>query len=616
MITVNVTATDYTVASSSVEYPVTVTADNTLFTVTSQVSTFTVTNVSPIITFSTEGAGFDFAIKHRGEWEPNGGYTRNDVVRYENSIYICEIQFTDILNSEVSPLLDTSNWELFYWNQWTKQYLTITNWLDVGTDISAGGNLTVDGNGSFGGTLAVTSTATIGGPLTVSNSITGDSLLINNDADITGEVTAGTLVVSTGTFTDLTVGNQFTINGLRYPIDKGTYGQVLYTGGTETNVAAWVNLGELTRWELNEDLRTRGFNIVSNGSSIPLIIGGGVTGDFHNSITFNPVGLLTAARIDIDGNTKFLDDVRIEGDLRVAGTTTLDDLRVNSLNGVGDIPQIIDVESGFRFSDGTIQTSALGIPLPIATTSTLGGIIVGDYLNINTATGLLSVNTTTLSSAVLNTATDTLLGGIKVGEYLSINPSTGVLTVNTATLGPALVDIVLPIASDTVLGGVRIPSVSEDTQVGLQINSENGDLTLRPASTTVLGGIVVGSGLAISEGGVLSTTGAAIGNVSLTQDMETNGYKIRLGNGYDTTNITLGFNGVEINTPNSTTTSIALKSPVVVAGYDIYNSKIQASAYYDFSGTGAAFFPANVQFSDDTIQRTAWRGYDQGLIEL
>ena len=103
-------------------------------------------------------------------------------------------------------------------------------------------------------------------------------------------------------------------------------------------------------------------------------------------------------------------------------------------------------------------------------------------------------------------------------------------------------------------------------------------------------------------------------DLSLTQDMETNGYQIQYSTTVTDINIDLTTSGVDINTPNSTATTINLKSPVVIAGYDIYNSKVQASGYYNFAGTGAAFFPANIKFSDDTIQRTAWRGYDQGLI--
>ena len=59
---------------------------------------------------------------------------------------------------------------------------------------------------------------------------------------------------------------------------------------------------------------------------------------------------------------------------------------------------------------------------------------------------------------------------------------------------------------------------------------------------------------------------------------------------------------------------IILGSDAVQLGYDQYHSTLRVSDIYNFAGTGAPFFPAGVQYQDNTIQRTAWRGYDQGLI--
>jgi hypothetical protein len=41
---------------------------------------------------------------------------------------------------------------------------------------------------------------------------------------------------------------------------------------------------------------------------------------------------------------------------------------------------------------------------------------------------------------------------------------------------------------------------------------------------------------------------------------------------------------------------------------------LHVRAIYNYDGTFAPFFPAGVQYQDQTVQRTAWRGYDQGLI--
>jgi hypothetical protein len=61
----------------------------------------------------------------------------------------------------------------------------------------------------------------------------------------------------------------------------------------------------------------------------------------------------------------------------------------------------------------------------------------------------------------------------------------------------------LPIASASVLGGVRIPSGGP-----ISINSGNGDLSLRVATTSVTGIVRVGSGLSIDGSGVLSVSAA------------------------------------------------------------------------------------------------------------
>jgi hypothetical protein len=724
MITVEVTTTNYIVSATEATYNVTVSADNTLFTITNVTPSFTVTNVTPLITFTADGTGFDFVQKNRGAWVSGERYYRNDVVYYQYSTYICAVDPLSYVESATPPLTDTTNWELFIFNEWPRAYLTVTNWLNVGSTATIGGPLVVNNSATITGTLAVSTSTTIGGNLSV-----------NGNFNLAGSITA-----ANGTFTNsLRVGGAtsgtFYINGLQYPRDKGTYGQVLYTNGTTD--AAWVNLGELTFWELSEDLKTEGFNIVSNGVGNQLTVGGGQTGNFHNSIKFNTVA--NGSDIDVHGTTNFDDNVNITGNVVIQGGVTMQNkLRVNDVLGIegwtGSTATFVKVNTGIKFPDGTTQTSAFSLPVAsiyqlggikvgdglymglgirsqylnvsTATTATIGGVIVGEYLSINTGTAVLTVNTTTLAAAIgqssytlpiatnstlggirvgptldintttgvlnadyattasvgvvqvgeflsvttdtaivsVNTATlmpyiaqfgipiasDSILGGIRVGDFLTINSSTGVMSINTATLAPALVDLSIPIASETVLGGVRVADSST-----IDINTTTGDISVPIATGVVLGVVKVGTGLSIDGGGTLRlSSGNSYGDISLTEDMETNGYSIRRGSILPNANVkmfldtnkavlqggtvgvdvTVTTSTVEINTLNTTTNSIQLKSPIIVAGYDIYNSKVQASSYYNFEGTGAAFFPANIKFSDDTIQRTAWRGYDQGLI--
>lgn len=593
MIEVIVTSTNYNVGFSTTTSNITVTSDNTLFTVTNTVYNFTVTNYAPEFTFMTDGNQFDFVVKHRGEWESGATYTRNDVVRFENSIYICSIGVLDTLTSEFNPVEDFYSWELFYWNQWDKKYLTITGPLTVG------GQLSVAQTGTFASDLSVGASMNVSQNLNV-----GQSVDINGQVDIAGDINGGgnltidsdfsaggngsfgldldvggSFIATTGTFTTtLSVGEPgttgtFYINGLRYPTNKGTYGQVLYTGGDETSQAAWVNLGELVFWSLSDDLITNGFKIVTGVSETEpnpsLTIGSGVTGALRSKIVFpeggNTIDIDAISGVDISGGSNSIglgQGIVLTGDTSVRGILEVSE----ELRGwdptdplLTDIPISIG-EGGIRFNDGTVQITA-----------GTGGF---------TSTQI---------------ATTTRLGVIRVGNYLDINTSSGILSVDVDSL----------------------PS----------------NYTLPAASTVTRGGIRVGNGLTISNDGfgldILNvTTSTEFGNVSLTQHMRTNGYLITY-QGSGTNNILVSTGGVlisggfgEIDVGDSITLTPDLSGKVISnaaiteIGADIYNSTMHVGRIYNYSGTGPPFFPAGTQYQDNTIQRTAWRGYDQGLIGL
>ena len=103
----------------------------------------------------------------------------------------------------------------------------------------------------------------------------------------------------------------------------------------------------------------------------------------------------------------------------------------------------------------------------------------------------------TLPSYSLPIASATVLGGIKVGSNLSINATTGVLD--------ATFTYTLPTASTTVLGGVKVDGTTI-TINGSGIISGANTYSLPIASSTVLGGIKVGTNLSIDANGVLSST--------------------------------------------------------------------------------------------------------------
>lgn len=529
MIEVIITSTNYVISATEVSNNITVISDNSLFTVTSVVNNFTITSITPIITFDTEGADFDFASKHRGEWVSGTDYTRNDVVRYENSIYICSIPYDQSLNSTTPPPDDVNNWELFYWNQWTKQYLTVTNFLNVGGPISVGSTAT------FAGNVNIAGTATIGGDITVDE----------------------------GTFRNLAVSNQFSINGLNYPISRGVYGQILSTNGTSS--AYWVNISDLTFWNLSTDLQTNGFNIVTGREdAVPnpqLTIGSGETGNFISFLNFATGGHsveLRAPNLELTNNNDIeisyssasdsislrANDIEVTGNLRVNGN-------FGRLTGQLDADPIRLGPGGILFDDGTVQTTAGG------------------------GTGTFTL--TQIASA-------SRLGVIRVGQYLTINSSTGVLSVDAYSL----------------------PNT----------------YTLPAATANTRGGIRVGNGLTISDTDVLNvSTSTEYGNVSLTQDMRTNGYKIiygGTGTSYvDVNNDNLEIYAEEVNINGDdviidSVNNMQLKAPITIIGDDIYNTRLHVGRIYNFSGVGPPLFPAGIQFDDQTVQITA---YDDGRFD-
>jgi hypothetical protein len=586
MITVEITSTNYIVNATEAVNNITVTADNSLFTVTSVSQSFTVTNVSPVVAFTTDGGGFDFATKNRGEWVSNDRYFRNDVVYYEYSTYICSIAANTFIETDVPPPQNLTNWELFIFHEWPNAYLTITNWLDVGTDVEIGGQLDVGGDANIGGDLNVSNTATIGGDTTIGGDIDVDgNAIINGNLDINGTLNGVTFIeANTGTFrTTLNVGNTnttgtFFINGLRFPQDKGTYGQVLFTGGDETSQAAWVNLGELVFWELSEDLKTEGFNIVSGGTANQLTIGRGTSSNIVTSIEFpsniDRINIDTAlldltGRIDIGGRADVGGSLRVNGTYSGSGTAE----RIRPLTGI-QFPDGSFLDSA-SFTTGTTGTFVL----PIASRSRLGVVRIGDGLEITEA-GLLS---TTASGYVLPAATDVVRGGIRVGNGLTIS-SGDVLNVSTTTEFSNI-----SLTEDMRTNGFKIKFSNTFPNSNLTLGQD--DANLNAASLTLSGTTVTvdASGNAIIDGN---------DGVTLRRSATT------------TTTFVLQSSSIEARHA----TLIDLKAPVLRAGSDIDNSKVQASSYYNYAGTGAAFFPANIKFSDDTIQRTAWRGYDQGLI--
>ena len=533
MFNVIATATDYIVVSSSTQASFTINSENNLFTITNQTTNFSVSSTQTSVGVATLSGGFEFNSNFLGEWS-TGSYVVNNLVNYEYSLYVLSYTPSLAYNSTIAPSQDPY-WRRVVWHEAPFDHLTVTN------------ASLLSGPVTMGRTLSVANTATLASDL----SVAGRSTFV------------GTLT------TDWIVTENFVLNGLTYSHDRGSYGQVLFTNGTDQ--ANWTNLGDLQNWSLSEDLYTNGFNIqtgdpIGNDPNPQLTIGSGVNGSFKSSIKFNPVAnAATTGTIEVKGDTTFTNAVAVLGNVNISGTATISrglaitqGLRVGQALAVAQgltvggnsvfnavtattftaTSQVSVSSAGIKFSDGSLLTSAAGlittgtfasdifpgqgiqittsgtnavISANTASSSVLGSIKVGEFLSIVTATGVLSVNTTTLAASLatgdLPIASSTVLGGVKIGTGVSINSSTGVLSVATATAA--------------VIGGVKVGT-------GLSINASTAVLTVATATVAQVGGVKVGDNLTIDPDGTLNAVGQGlnVGGFSLTATSYTNGIDI------------------------------------------------------------------------------------------
>lgn len=158
-------------------------------------------------------------------------------------------------------------------------------------------------------------------------------------------------------------------------------------------------------------------------------------------------------------------------DVPVASSTTLGGIKVGS---------------GLLINDGVLSIEGIG-GIPVASADTLGVIKVGSGLQIDS--GVLSV-----ISGGMPIATTETLGAIKVGPNLSITAE-GVLSSTLYSL---------PAATSGTRGGIRVGSNLKVREGSTDII----DVTIPTASSSIVGGIKVGDGLSIADG-VLSVTTVA-----------------------------------------------------------------------------------------------------------
>ena len=156
-------------------------------------------------------------------------------------------------------------------------------------------------------------------------------------------------------------------------------------------------------------------------------------------------------------------------------------------------------------TDLSILNGVLSLNLPIATDATLGGIKIGNGLSI--IDGVLSLN--------LPIATESILGGIKAGNGLVIDSSgllSSIINVNnylelseiSSPDNPS--DNYVKLYAKDSSGTTKMffkDSVGTETEIG---NGGGGSSYILPiASDSTLGGVKIGSGISIDSSGVISS---------------------------------------------------------------------------------------------------------------
>jgi hypothetical protein len=589
MFTVIATATDYIVVSSSTQANFTISSENNLFTITNQTTNFSVVSTQTAVTVATLAGGFEFNSNYLGEWT-TGTYVTNNLVTSNQSLYVLNYPYAQQYNSTTVPEQD-STWRRVVWHEAPFNVLTATRATFVGT-------------------------ATFGGPAT-----------FNNTATFAGRTNfVGTLT------SDWIVTENFVLNGLTYPHNRGAYGQVLFTNGTD--IANWVNLGDLQNWSLSEDLYTNGFNIVSGSTSTNLKIGMGTSGNLSKHIAFNPTN------IELRGETKMYGDVYIEpagfqlGNLVVANDiechnviasgnlygTTVDVTNVEAGNitssgqvtadtvvaRIGLNGQTLAVGNYIQFSDGsrlytaTTATSTSSGLVPIATSSQLGIVKIGARLSI-TGDGTLSADDQS-NPYTLPTASTSTLGGVKIGSGIVIDGS-GVISVNTLTISSATVGVV-SLTQDAYTNGYKITSGSIIAEYFLQFGT----------TSTYLGGGGAGIGslyinpqrLDLSHPTAVNLTSNGIHLQSSGDlELETSGTTdLYIHSSNASADLSLASNrDVKISSARNVLLS---SSTATIVGTGGASSILRVQNIYNYAGTYAPTFPAGIQFGDNSVQFTAF----------
>lgn len=167
-----------------------------------------------------------------------------------------------------------------------------------------------------------------------------------------------------------------------------------------------------------------------------------------------------------------------------------------------------DFTDAYKTKLDGIEANANAYVLPQASASTLGGVKVGDNLAIDSSTGVLSGNysaASTSAAGLMSAADKTKLDGIAAGAT-AVTVDSSITSSSENPVQSAAIYTALAGKVDTETGkGLSSNDYTdaEKTKLGgIEANANN--YSLPAATTSALGGVKVGTNLAVDANGVIS----------------------------------------------------------------------------------------------------------------
>ena len=232
-----------------------------------------------------------------------------------------------------------------------------------------------------------------------------------------------------------------------------------------------------------------------------------------------------------------------------------------------------------------IEAEANKYVLPAATTTTLGGIIVGDRLSIDGTGKLVATYTYTLP-----TASSSVLGGVKIGSNITNTNGTISLTKAnvTSALGINPTTTYVNKAGDTMTGLLRIKNSVRGAQLELYSTESDGGAYVRfynnnqTVNTWYLG-VDASNNLNI---GYNTVTKASFGDGQLTLNTSSNLAPIKTNSTTLCTNLNAdmvdGKNADAFSEKNGHSVQITTSSSIYVKLYTITSTSANFSSYVQF----------------------------------